>query len=296
MFVPPALNRSRSEGSLYQPYYQQPQYPQPGSQSMQAAVPNPAGAAPQTPQASQAQQVPSTPPPPSQQQQTPRIAQPEHTGGGGLVDSVRRKIRAAAGIYDPYGPGNNNTGNRYGAAPMNPYMTYPSMMPQQREDPYLQQHHAAMMMNPYSMQQQSYPQMMPQSPYSGVYPQQYYQQCAMPGATGMPTYLNAYNQPAMYAAQQPSPPMMMSPQSMYPYGMMQNSMPSPYDPGYYGAPQTPYPYHQTPGYGAGPYTPPMGYGQMMMPSYDPYYGYKRPYFPDRNYVSSVKDLWQSDYV
>ncbi|KAF7724546.1 hypothetical protein EC973_000923 [Apophysomyces ossiformis] len=281
MFVPPVFNYPYSEGPSYQSYMHQ--------QAMPSAIPNPAGIAQaQVPQASQAQQVPSSPPP---NQQTPRTAVSEPTGAGGLVDSVRRKIRAAAGIYDPYAQA--NTANRYNTTPMNPHMPYPSYM-LQREDPYFQQQHGPLMMNPYAVQQPSYPQMIPpQSPYSNLYQQQYYQPYAMPGTAGATPYLSSYNVLSMYPAQQPTPAMMVAPHSMYPYGMMSNTLQSPYDPGYYGAPSTPYSYPQALPYGSSPYTPSLGYGPMMS-TYDPYYGFKRPYVPDRNYVSSVKDLWQSD--
>ncbi|KAI9491486.1 hypothetical protein BDB00DRAFT_832382 [Zychaea mexicana] len=144
----------------------------------------------------------------------------------------------------------------------------------------------AMMQQQQQQQQQMMAAMNPAM--NSMYPQ-------TPGA-GMMAGVGGFMNPQAFGA---ANPMMMQMQQQPPYmgaagaagGMMMPGQP--YD--YFGAAGAQYdPYaayaQQMPGYGAGMYT--SGMGPMSM--YDPTYG--RRYLPERNYISSVKDLWQSNYM
>lgn len=303
----------------------------PVAQQQAQQVPQQAQAVPQQATASESQQHPAAATaaaPAPQQQAQPAAASamegPPHHSSGGILDMIRRKVREAASrqapidpfFYSRYGPG------VMPPPPMTPYgypPQAPMMMPSANDyfaaaaaaaAQQQQQQQAAMMqpdpmmmgaygaaaaaaMNPAMqvpmMQQQPLmnPMAQPTTPYGMPFQQPYglYQQPTpfTPGGGLM----NPYTQ-QLFGQPQP-----MMPQ---PYGMMMPGQQPPYD--YFGAAAAPqplgYPYdpysayqQQMPGYAGGFYNP-------MSIMYDP--SYIRRLFPERNYISAVKDLWQSNIL
>ncbi|KAF7728417.1 hypothetical protein EC973_006095 [Apophysomyces ossiformis] len=218
--------------------------------------------------------------PTQQQQQTPSGSDPSQ-GSGGIFQGFKRLVREA--VQRPQQTIPPPPGLPFHISPL----MIPPLLPP-TEDQLAQQHHPASMMMP-----------TPTTPVAGM--------PYTPGAMH-PSIVNPYP-----PIQTPYPPAAVLPNAMmshYPYPFHQQPYPyyqhpatmmpfgNMYEPNYHynHYPEAAYPYHAYPYHHQSPfgYAYPSPYG--MMPGHFPMPYYDPNLFSKPNYISAVKDLWQSNLV